>query len=263
MPEDLFEAIARLRRERIPAALATVVDTKGSTPGKLAQKMIVRADASIIGTIGGGCVEADVIRTALDVIDTGRVRKLAFTLAGEEAERTGLACGGVLQVMIEPLNEPQLFVVGCGHVGQKIGNLAKACGFRLVVLDDRPDFASRERFPDADEIHCQELSRLDDVLTIGPNSYLISVTRGHNHDYAVLKWALTTSVRFIGVIGSRAKRIQFFRDLEDEGISGQALDRVHCPVGLDIGAKTPDEIAISVVAQLVARHRLGADSRAT
>ncbi|HGY90164.1 MAG TPA: xanthine dehydrogenase [Planctomycetes bacterium] len=255
MPKDLYEEIVRLRRERIPAALATVVSTRGSTPGKLAQKMLVRGDGTILGTIGGGCVEADVIRGALDAIETGLVQTLSFTLAGEEAERTGLACGGAIDVMIEPLNDPHLFVIGLGHVGQRIAKLAATCGFKLTVFDDRPDFANA--VPEAAEVVCEDLSRLAEVLSPGPNSYVISVTRGHDHDYEVLSWALRTDARFIGVIGSRSKRVQFFRQLTADGFDEADLERVHLPVGIDIGAKTPDEIAVSVVSQLVAQHRLG------
>ena len=257
MQPDLFDEIVRLRRERFPAALATVVGRRGSTPGRLAQKMIVLGDGRIVGTIGGGCVEADVIRASLSVIDTGQARKMKFELNGEEAERTGLACGGTVEIMIETLNEPWLYVIGCGHVGQRIGNLAKTVGFRLTVLDDRPDFASPAAFPNADEVICRELGELGDALDVGANGFIISVTRGHNHDYEVMKWALTTPARYIGVIGSKSKRVQFFRRLREEGFDESELERVHCPVGLDIGADSPDEIAVSVVAALISKNRLG------
>ncbi|MEE9392531.1 MAG: XdhC/CoxI family protein [Planctomycetota bacterium] len=257
MPEDIYQAIVRLRREQTLAALATIVDTKGSTPGKLAQKMVVLGDGSIIGTIGGGCLEADVIRSALDCLDTGLPRKMQFSLSGLEAERTGLACGGKLEVMVEPLNEPEVYVVGCGHVGAKIADLAARSGFKLTVFDDRPDFANAEKFPDADRVVCAELDDIGKHLSLGPNCYLISVTRGHNHDYEVMKWALGTPVRFIGIIGSRAKKIQFFKDLEKEGHPTSDRERIKCPVGLDIGAKNPDEIAVSVVAELISLRRRG------
>lgn len=253
--DDVFEAIVRARRDGRPAALATVVDRKGSTPGRLAQKMLVHRDASIVGTIGGGCVEADVIRESLTVMENGRTRKMSFRLAGEEAERTGLACGGVIEIMIEPVNDPRLFVVGAGHVGQRIANLAKEVGFFVTVLDDRPDFADPEKFPEVDEVVCRDLSELDDALKVGPGAYVISVTRGHDHDFEVLEWALTTEARRIGVIGSRSKRVQFFKKLGDAGFSAEALERVSCPVGLDIGADTPAEIAIAVVGWLIADRR--------
>ncbi|MCB9831382.1 MAG: XdhC family protein [Planctomycetes bacterium] len=258
MAADIYREIVRLRQEGVAAALATIVDRKGSTPGKLAQKMIVRADGDIVGTIGGGCVEADVIRAARHVIDTGIASKLRFTLSGEEAERSGLACGGVLEIMIENLNDPRLVVVGCGHVGERIANLAAACGFMVTVVDDRPDFAARERFPEVDEVLVAPLDRLDPVIVVRPNTFLISVTRGHDHDYEVLRWALERPFRFIGVIGSRSKALQFRKRLAAEsGRSEAAVGEFQCPVGLPIGADTPDEIAVSVVAELVKLRRLG------
>lgn len=253
---DVYEAIVRAREERTPAALATIVDTKGSTPGKLAQKMIVLGDGRIIGTVGGGCVEADVIRTALDVLDTGLTRKMSFVLAGEEAERTGLACGGKMEIMIEALNEPHLYVVGCGHVGAKVAQLAKSVGFKLTVMDDRPDFANAERFPDADAVVCEDFSRLGETLDVGPAGFIVVVTRGHQYDYDGLKWALTTPARFIGVVGSKSKRVQFFKKLREEGISDEVLERAQIPVGLPIGAENPEEIAVSIVGALIARMRL-------
>lgn len=260
MARDLFREIVRVRDQGLPAALATIVDRRGSTPGKLAQKMLVLADGSIVGTIGGGCVEADVIRQARHVIDTGLPAKMKFTLAGEEAERTGLACGGVLEIMIESLNDPRLVVVGCGHVGKRIANLAASCGFHVTAIDDRPDFASREHFPAVDEVLVTPLDALDEAIRPGPNTFLVSVTRGHDHDYEVLRWALHRPFRFIGVIGSRAKKLQFVKRLTAElGAEAGDVDRFHCPVGIPIGADTPDEIAVSVVAELVRRHRLGAN----
>lgn len=256
MRPDVFQEIVRVRRERIPAALATIIDTLGSTPGKLAQKMIVLGDGTIIGTIGGGCVEADVIREALSVIDTGLPKKMKFTLAGEEAERTGLACGGRLEVMIEPLDEHHLFVIGCGHVGQRLATLAKACGFRVTAIDDRPDYASRERFPDADEVLCIDFADLASTVKVPHSGYVVVVTRGHKFDYDGLKWALSTPARFIGVVGSRSKRIQFMQDLRAEGYSEEALAAVQIPVGMAIGAESPDEIAVSIVATLVLKKRL-------
>ena len=254
MAHDIFEEIARLRRDEEPAALATVVDTAGSTPGKLGSRMVVRADGRIVGTIGGGCVEADVIRTALDVLDTGLSKKMNFTLAGEEAERTGLACGGKLEVMIESLNEPHAFVIGCGHVGQRIAALAKEVGFRVTALDDRPDYASKERFPSSDDVVCADFADLATTLRVGPSGFIVVATRGHQYDYDGLRWALETPARFIGVIGSKSKRVQFFRKLRDEGVPDEAFENVQIPVGLAIGAETPEEIAVSVVGAMIARR---------
>lgn len=260
--EDIYQEIVRLRNEGMLAAMATIVDRKGSTPGKLAQKMIIIADGRCVGTIGGGCVEADVIRAARHVMDTGLPRKIQFRLSGEEAERTGLACGGVLEIMIECLNDPALYVLGCGHVGKKIAMLASQCGFHVTAIDDRPDFASEKELPGVNQVKVVPMDGLADNITIGANSYVVSATRGHDHDFEVLQWALTTQAKYIGILGSKSKWIQFRQKLESKhDILATQLEHVHCPVGMDIGADTPDEIAVSVVADLIAHYRIGKKTR--
>lgn len=262
MAADIFEAIARLKRQRTPAALATVVRTKGSTPAKVPARMLVLPTGETKGTVGGGCVEADVVRAARDVIDTGRPRTLSFRLSGEEAERTGIACGGVIDIMVEPLEDPRVIVVGAGHVGQAVGRLAVRAGFALTVVDDRPDFASAARFPEAGELVVCALEELADRVAVGPQSYVLIMTRAHAHDYEVLRWAVRTPARYVGVLGSRSKRVQFLRSLENEGVPEEDREAVHMPVGLDIGAESVDEIAVAVVAELIGERRKGAAVRA-
>ncbi len=255
MQDDVFKEIVRLREERVPAALATIIRTLGSTPGKIGQKMVVRRDASILGTIGGGCVEADVIRGALDVMDTNQTKLMQFTLSGEEAERTGLACGGKVEIMIESLNEHNLLILGCGHIGQRVAALAHSCGFQVTAMDDRPEFASTGLFPDGVEVICTAFADFNETLQVGPATSILCATRGHKYDYEGLRWALTTEADFIGVVGSRSKRKQFFDQLkEEEYATDETLSSVQIPVGIDIGAETPDEIAVSIVAALVAKR---------
>ncbi len=256
--EDIYQEIVRLRTQGTLAALATIVARRGSTPGKLAQKMVIVGDGRIVGTIGGGCVEADVIRHGRHVMDTGVPQVVSFKLSGEEAERTGLACGGVLEIMIECLNDPALYVLGCGHVGKKVAQLAALCGFQVTAVDDRPDFANTTQVPGVAEVRVISLDSLGEDLKLGANSYVVSATRGHDHDFEVLLWALETQARYIGVLGSKSKWKQFQKQLKtDHGIEESQLRHVHCPVGIPIGADTPDEIAVSVVADLIAHHRLG------
>ena len=255
MQDDVFEAIARVRRERIPAALATVVAARGSTPAKVPARMLVLADGGTVGTVGGGCVEADVMRAARDAMDTGRPRTLTFRLSGEEAERTGIACGGILEVMVESLEEPRVVIVGAGHVGHAVAELAARAGFRVTVVDDRPDFACAERFPTADEILVAELDALEGHIRAGPSTHVLVMTRGHAEDLSVLPWALRSGARTVGVLGSRAKRARFEADLKDQGLPPTRVEALRMPVGLDIGAETVPEIAISIVAQLVLERR--------
>jgi xanthine dehydrogenase accessory factor len=254
---DIFEEIARLRRARLPAALATVVSTKGSTPAKVPARMLVFPDGGIVGTIGGGCVEAEVIRTARDVMDTANPRRLVFHLHGEEAERTGIACGGIVEIMIESLEEPRVVLIGAGHVAQAVARLASRLDFKVTVADDRPDFANRERFPDADEIVVADLDDLGSSLKVARSSAVICMTRGHAEDLAALRFALKSPARYVGVLGSKGKRVQFKEALESEGFGPDAIASVHMPVGLEIGAETVEEIAVAIVAELI-RERRGA-----
>lgn len=260
MSEDLFEKIVALRRERAPAALCTVVATKGSTPAKVPARMLAGPLGRLAGTIGGGCIEADVLRIARDVIDTGRPRSTSFHLVGEEAERTGIACGGIVEIMIEPLEDPRVVIVGAGHVGQAVAGLASAVGFRVTVVDDRPDFANEERFPTADEVVVAELEQLGDAVRIGRQTWIRIMTRGHAEDLGVLRWALTTEARDVGVLGSKSKRLNFLKTLRAEGVAEDVLETISMPVGLDLGAESVDEIAVSIVAELVQTRRKGADA---
>lgn len=263
MNPDLFEEIVRIRRERRSAALATVVATKGSTPAKVPARMLVYATGRTRGTIGGGCVEADVIRAARDVMDTGAPRTLSFRLSGEEAERTGIACGGIVDVMIEALEDPRAVLVGGGHVSQAVARLAAASGYGITVVDDRPDFANAERFPEADEIVVAELDAIGEQVAVGPRTAIVIMTRGHAEDFTVLQWALTTPAGYVGVLGSRSKRLSFLKDLEALGHDRAALESfLHMPVGLDIGAESVDEIAIAICAELIAHRRLQARTHA-
>jgi xanthine dehydrogenase accessory factor len=252
---DIFQEIARIQRERRPAALATVVGGKGSTPAKLTARMIVFPDGAIVGTVGGGCVEADVIRTARDVLDTGSPKRLTFHLHGEEAERTGIACGGILEIMIESLDEPRVVLIGAGHVGQAVARLASRLDFRVTVVDDRPDFANRERFPDADEIVVSELTDLAGNVKVTRNCAVICMTRGHSEDLTALRFALKTPARYVGVLGSKSKRHQFREALLEDGHPPETIESLHMPVGLEIGAETVEEIAVAIVAELIRERR--------
>jgi xanthine dehydrogenase accessory factor len=252
---DIFEEIVTLRRQGRRAALATIVHVNGSIPSFESSRMLVRDDGSIAGTVGGGCVEAEVWAAAKDVIRAERPRKLTFHLNNDAGYDTGLICGGTLEIFVEPvLPAPRLFIFGGGHVSLSLSQTAHQAGFEIVVVDDRESFANRERFPVAAEIHA---SFEDAFEKIRPNSssYLVIVTRGHKDDLRVLKWAAGTPARYIGMIGSKRKVLAVYRVLEKEGISVEKLARVHAPVGLDIGAQTPEEIAVSIVAELIAIRR--------
>ena len=252
---DLFEEIVRLRREGQRAALATIVHTNGSIPSYESSRMLVREDGSIAGTIGGGCVEAEVWAAAKEVMRAEAPRKMVFNLNNEASYDNGLICGGTLEVFVEPiLPQPALYIFGGGHVSMALAQAAHTAGFGIGVIDDRETFANAERFPMAREIYTSYEEAFEKLK---PNaaSYLVIVTRGHRDDMRVLAWAVRTDARYIGMIGSKRKVLSVYKALEKEGIPLEKFERVHAPVGLEIGALAPEEIAISITAELIAVRR--------
>jgi xanthine dehydrogenase accessory factor len=253
---DLFEEIVRMRRAGARGALATIVHTNGSIPSYESSRMLVREDGSIAGTIGGGCVEADVWAAAKEVMQKEVPRKMVFNLNHEAGYDSGLICGGTLEIFVEPiLPQPVVYLFGGGHVSIAVANAASAAGFGIAIVDDREAFANKERFPMAQEIYTSYAEAFE---RIRPNvsSYLIIVTRGHKDDMRVLAWAVRTGARYVGMIGSKRKVLAVYKALEnDEGYKAEEFARVFAPMGLDIGALSPEEIAVSVVAELIAVRR--------
>jgi xanthine dehydrogenase accessory factor len=252
---DLFEEVVKLRRSGRRGALATIVHTNGSIPSYESSRMLVREDGSIAGTIGGGCVEAEVWAAAKEVMQAEAPRKMTFNLNNEANYDNGLICGGTLEIFVEPiLPQPVLYIFGGGHVSMALANAASTAGFAIGVIDDRESFANRERFPMAQEIFTSFEESFEKIKP-NPSTYLVIVTRGHKDDMHVLRWAVGTSPRYIGMIGSKRKVLSVYRALEKEGVPLEKFAGVHAPVGLDIGALTPEEIAISIAAELIAVRR--------
>lgn len=252
---DLFEEIVRMRRAGERGALATIVHTNGSIPSYESSRMLVREDGSTAGTVGGGCVEADVWAAAKEVIQKESPRKLTFNLNNEATYDNGLICGGTVEIFVEPiLPQPTVCLFGGGHVATAVAKAAHAAGFGVVAVDDREAFANAERFPMAHEIY----TRFEDAFEkLKPNgsSYLVIVTRGHKEDMRVLAWAVRTKARYVGMIGSKRKVLSVYRALEKDGLRMEEFEKVYAPTGLEIGALTPEEIALSIVAELVAVRR--------
>src|SRR6266513_464889 len=253
---DVYEEIVRLRHEGRKGAVATIVNVRGSIPSFATAKMLVRDDGSIVGTIGGGCVEAEVWQAAREVMESEKPRTLTFNLNQDPKYDTGLVCGGTLDIFIEPVLPPaSLYIFGAGHVSVNLYKVARDAGFDVTVVDDREAYANRERFPEAKEVIAEDFEQAMARLIPSESSYIVITTRGHRDDMRVLRWAVQTQARYIGMIGSKRKTISIFRELVKEGIPEQLFERVHAPVGLDIGAITPDEIAISITAELIAARR--------
>jgi xanthine dehydrogenase accessory factor len=346
MRELLPQLIAQLDANR-PVAVCRLVETRGSTPQKAGAAMLVFADGSQAGTLGGGCVEAEVKRRALGILSSGNAEIAKFQLDDDYGWDDGLICGGRMQIMIDPLTEPQardyyrklhelarrgrggteaivfdgkasglresacylfdaegellvqirgedastaparirenlrplserpkplaahgaaylpllercrLVIVGGGHVGQAVGNLAAELDFDVWVVDDRAEFVTQDRFPRAERRIGGTIGEVLPGLEITPNTYCLIVTRGHNHDEEALYHLVSRGARYVGMIGSKRKIKLIFDDLRAEGVSAETLREVYAPVGLDIGSQTVMEIAVSILAELVAHRNLG------
>jgi xanthine dehydrogenase accessory factor len=253
---DIYQEIVTLRTAGRRGALATITSVRGSIPSFQTSKMLVRDDGSIVGTIGGGCVEAEVWQAAREVMEEEKPRTLTFNLNQNPKYDTGLVCGGTLEVFIEPvLPVPVLYLFGAGHVAVSTYKVASAAGFDVVVVDDRETYANRERFPDAREVVAEDFEQACAQISPSESSYIVIVTRGHRDDMRVLRWAVTTPARYIGMIGSKRKTIAIFKELINEGMEPALFERVSAPVGLEIGAVTPEEIAVAIVAELIAVRR--------
>jgi xanthine dehydrogenase accessory factor len=251
--QEVFAALAAALEAGEPVALVTITGSTGSTPQRVGAKMLVYEDGRTVGTIGGGCYENEAFWKAREAIKSRKPLNMSFELNDDFAQETGLVCGGQMDVFIEPVeSSPELYVFGAGHVGHFVGKMAHDVGFRVHVVDDREKFANAERFgPDIDVI-------VDDIPiwlekhTLSATTYAVVVTRGHRHDLETMRGLLRSPLRYLGLIGSKAKVKRIFDMLREEGVTPDTLRPVHAPIGLDIGAITPQEIAVSIVAELIA-----------
>ena len=253
---DLYEEIVALRQAGRRGAVATIVNVRGSIPSFRTAKMLVRDDGSLVGTIGGGCVEAEVWQAAREVMEEEKPRTLVFNLNENPKYDTGLVCGGTLEIFVEPVLPPALlYIFGAGHVAYSLYQVAQIAGFDITVVDDREAYANRERFPTAREVIAQDFDSACARLQVSDSAYIVIVTRGHRDDMRVLRWAVNTPARYVGMIGSKRKTITIYKELEKEGIPLTKFEDVHAPVGLEIGAITPEEIAVSIMAEMIAIRR--------
>lgn len=352
MIEDVFKSAIDILAQGGQAAMSTIIASKGSLPMSEKSKMLVTPDGKIIGTVGGGCLEADVWTEARRVMEEGKSSIQKFILTEKYAGESGLNCGGIVEILTEPLPTrgseifqtilelkdtghrgtlvtvltdhprypegqrklllcddgrtvgslgdtaleafvaekgyailageqfaivdyalddgstiklfmepvlptPTVYVFGGGHVSFFVVRAAKLAGFKVKVIDDRPAFANKERFPEADATIVMEFDQVRDAFDFGQDDYIVLVTRGHQHDQQILEQIYDCSARYIGMIGSKSKIAKMWKRLEGKGIERAYLDRVHAPIGLNIGADTPEEIAISVVAELIRERREG------
>ncbi len=260
MSEIIYKALqASQKGQNYAFATITKATLKG-TPRKMGAKMIVFDDGTSYGSIGGGRNEKAAIAECLKAIQKRKPATVSYNYFGREGESV---CGGQMKVFIEPFTVTEhLIICGAGHIALPLSALGKILGFRVTIIDDRKVFANKKRFPHADKIivgnHAGELSK----LTIGPDAYLAIVTQGNEYDFECLKAVVRSTAAYIGVISSKPKKIKFFGRLKTAGIEEKYLNRVHIPMGIDIGAQTPEEIAVSIMAEIVAvknKEHIGTD----
>ncbi|MGD9116414.1 MAG: XdhC/CoxI family protein [Dehalococcoidia bacterium] len=253
---DIYQEIVRIKEKGGEAALVTIVSASGSTPREEGTKMLVKPDGSIIGTVGGGGLEAQVIEEAVKVIKQAKPRRFHMSLTAKEAEESGMICGGELDVFIEPiLTAPTMYIFGGGHISLPLAQMGKMLGFDVAVIDDRAEFANAERFPEAETVIAADFNESFAQLKIDKSSYIVIVTRGHQHDELVLEWAITTPAKYIGMIGSKTKVQTTYDHLLAKGVPQKTLDAVFSPIGLAIGAQAPEEIAVSIMAEIIKVRR--------
>lgn len=249
---QIYEEIVRLTRDGEASVLATVVESAGSSPRKAGAKMLVRGDGTIVGSVGGGRVELETLAAAREVLASGAPRTLSFTLTEEQ----GHVCGGRLLVYVEPTAlPPRLIVIGAGHVGTAVTSVAKFAGYRVLVADERPEYADPARLPEAAAVFAGDPGAALEYFGVGADTAVVITTTGFEQDFAAVRAALATPARYIGVIGSSRKREVLHQTLGAEGYGPEALSRVTIPVGLPLGGDTPAEIAVSIVAQLIQVRR--------
>jgi xanthine dehydrogenase accessory factor len=253
----IYARLAEVERQGAVVALATVVRVRGSVPRQAGSKMIVHPDGRIEGTVGGGEMEGRVIQEAVAAIQDGRPRLLHYTLSDPKQGDPGV-CGGEVEVFVEPLRpRPTIVVVGGGHVGSAVAHLARWLGFRVVVSDDRPEFATPHAVPEADAYVTCELKDLPRHVTVDAQTYLVLTTRNVTIDVAGLPALLATPAAYIGVIGSRRRWETSAQQLRETGVSDHDLARVTSPMGLEIRAETPEEIAVSILGEIIRLRRGG------
>jgi xanthine dehydrogenase accessory factor len=252
---SIWKLIADLERKNEPGVLCTIIHSQGSTPRHAGSKMLVYADGSFTGSVGGGELEDRTIQAALESIQDGKPRRLEYNMVDPEQGDPGV-CGGQVEVYLEPIiPKPTLIVVGAGHVGREVAHLADRLDFRVVVSDDREEFCDSKLIPEADEFFPIPFEKLTDQIEITPWTYLVLTTRSVDIDVPGLPMVLDSPAAYIGIIGSKRRWETTRSQLKELGISAEKFDRVRSPMGIEIQAETPQEIAVSIMAEIIRLRR--------
>lgn len=251
MNQSIYQALSELEKNNESAALCTVIKSEGSTPRHVGSKMLVYPDGKFIGTVGGGELENRVLKAARESITNGSAVTLSYTMADPARGDPGV-CGGIVEVFVEPILSPAtIVVIGAGHVGKAVVHLAKWLGFRVAVSDDRAEFCNPESTPGGDAYYPVEMGKLAGHLKINSRTYIIIASRGSGVDAAGLSPLLESDAAYIGVIGSKRRWLTTAKALKEKGVAQELLAKVHSPMGLELNAETPEEIAVSILAEVL------------
>ena len=247
---NFFQQLASAVKSGKSVCLATVVKAEGSTPREAGAKMLVFADGKTVGTVGGSLLEKKVIDKSIELIKSGKTSLEKFSLKGDD--KTGMICGGEMNVFIEPISSgQQLYIFGAGHCGLALAKIAVETGFAIHIFDDRPEIASRERYPMAESITIGDYNKISKEIDLPADAFIAIMTQGHSADAVVLQNLITKKYSYIGMMASERKREQVFDKLSKNGIEKTLLKNVKSPIGLDINAETPEEIEISILAEMI------------
>ena len=251
MTANIFHLMAELEKRGESFALCTITEAHGSTPRHIGSKMVVFENGEFTGSVGGGELEHRILDEAWIALGDGKPRKLSYSMTDPTRGDPGV-CGGQVEVFVDPvLPAPKLIIIGGGHVGKAVAHLAKWLGFRVAVSDDRIEFCTADMNPDADEFLPIRMEELPKQTKINRHTYLILTTRGVSVDVPGLPALLETNAAYIGVIGSRRRWTTTIKGLKESGVSEEAIARIHSPIGLELQAETPEEIAVSIMAEII------------
>ncbi len=249
--KTIYQALSELEKNNESAALCTVIRSEGSTPRHVGSKMLVYPDGKFIGTVGGGELENRVIKAALESLKSGDAQTLSYSMSDPARGDPGV-CGGQVEVFVEPILPPAMVVViGAGHVGKAVVHLAKWLGFRVAVSDDRAEFCTPESVPGADAYYPVEMGKLADQLKVTRRTYFVVTSRGSSVDAVGLPGLLQSDAAYIGVIGSKRRWLTTVKALKEQGVPEELIKKVHSPIGLELNAETPEEIAVSIMAEIL------------
>jgi xanthine dehydrogenase accessory factor len=255
---QILEEVMAAREGGSAVVVATVIQSPPHAPVSVGAKLLLRHEGSTLGSLGGGPLEVAVLADAREALRRHAVEAPFYASDGTRLLRKAAEGGAAYQVMLEAHEPPAtLLIVGGGHIGKALATIGDLCGFSVAVVDDRPEYANRERFPEADRVICADFADALREFPIESNTYIVTVTRGHRHDEIALRQVAESPAAYVGMIGSRRRVRAVLRHLIDEGLDPEAVRRVHTPIGLDIGAETPEEIAVAIIGEVIQARRGG------